>query len=143
MPSNRRRHTVSRRHVPSDRRQHKVFVFQAIDERSSTNTLNDEQQRIQRAKDNWPRAQLTTHSDHTHQLSRCTLVRSHCTHARATHSPYKHKLQENCMPVSRTNSLSLLNGNQKKNRKEKEKRNTHSPYKHKLHKTRKMYECHV
>ena len=140
LPSNRREHKVFSKQstraqslrLPSNRREHKVFVFQAIDERSSTNTLNDEQ----REKDNWPRAQLTTHSPTTPTSSaRCTLVRSHCTHARATRSPYKHKLQETvCQCHERIHCLCSMETNKKQR---KEKRNTHSPYKHKLHKTRK------
>ena len=117
--------------LPSNRR---AFLHQHTERRAATSTTRDRERQLAMAASTADHA-LT---NHTHKLSRCTLVRSHCTHARATHSPYKHKLQENCMPVSRTNSLSLLNGNKKKKKeKEKEKRNTHSPYKHKLHKTRK------
>ena len=153
--------------LPSNRREHKVFAFHAIDESTKSSSskqsttaqslrlpsnrpafLHQHTERRAATRQRQLAASTADHArtNHTHWLSQCTLVRSHCTHARATHSPYKHKLQENCMPVSRTNSLSLLNGNKnkkKKKRKEIEKRTTHSPYKHKLHKTRKTYECQV
>ena len=152
-PSNRREHkdfskqstTAQSLRLPSNRRQHKVYVFQAIDERSSINTLNDEQP--QREKDNsyWPRAQLimTTHSPTTPTVAQPVHTRA-LTHARATHSPYKHKLQENCMPVSRTNSLSLLNGNKKKKKKKRKRKKKHTlTIKTQTSQDEKTYECHV
>ena len=109
--------------LPSDRREHKVFVFQAIDERSSTNTLNDEQLRD---KDNWPRAQLTTHARTTPTGS--ASARS-CAHIARTHAPHTHTQTQtatNCMPVSRTNLLSLLNGNRKKKEKKRKRKKNHT-----------------
>ena len=112
-----------------NRREHKVFVFQAIDERSSTNTLNDEQ--LQQEKDNcsWPRAQLTTHSP--------TTPTTQPVHAR-THAPHTHHIQTQ---TTRNLCASVMNiVSAQKNHHEKTKRTTHSPYKHKREKT---HECHV
>ena len=106
--------------LPSNRRQHKVFVFQAIDERSSTNTLNDEHGYETKTTGREHRA---THAPTTPTSS--AGARS-CAHNIArTHAPRTHTQTQtatNCMPVSRTNSLSLLNGNKKKKKEKKRKR---------------------
>ena len=133
--------------VPSNRRQQTILVFQAIDESTKSSSskqsttaqslrlpsnrrafLHQHTERRAATRQRQLAASTADHArtNHTHWLSQCTLVRSHCTHACATHSPYKHKLQENCMPVSRTNSLSLLNGNQRKKKKKKKKKEPHT-----------------
>ena len=146
--------------LPSNRREHKVFAFQAIDESTKSSSskqsttaqslrlpsnrrafLHQHTQRRAATRQRQLAASTADHAltNHTHWLSQCTLVRSHCTHARATHS----HTNTNCnkLYASVTNEFNVSAQwklkKKKKKRKEKEKRTTHSPYKHKLHKTRK------
>ena len=231
VPSNRRQHTVSipgavfdprskqsttadNPRLPSNRREHKVFAFQAIDDSTksssskqsttadnprlpgnrrheSTKSLSSKQSTSVPQPTHW-RADTTTlakkietgtrqraqvrdlssmhapvvdvracfnffgqgsstrerqlaastadHAltNHTHWLSQCTLVRSHCTHARATHSHTNTNYKKTvCQCHERIHCLCSMETKKKKKEIEREKRNTHSPYKHKLHETRK------
>ena len=153
LPSNRREHKVFSKQsttaqslrLPSNRREHKVFAFQAIDERSSTNTLNDEQLlvQVQRDKDNWPRAQLTTHSPTTPTSS--AGARS-CAHIARTHAPHTHHTNTNykktvCQCHERIHCLCSMETKKKKKRKRKKKHTL--TIQTQTTQNEKTYECHV
>ena len=151
--------------LPSNLREHKVFVFQAIDDstKSSSSKQSTTAQSLRLPSNR--RAFLHQHTERrAATYERKTTGREHSwprthqphpqaqpVHARALtlHARTRHTLTTqtqtttNCMPVSRTNSLSLLNGNKKKKMKRNRIKNHTLTIQTQTAQNEKMYECHV
>ena len=164
-PGSKQSTTADNPRLPSNRREHKVFVFQAIDEstKSSSSKQSTTAQSLRLPSNR--RAFLHQHTErraatrqrqlaastadqagtnHTHKLSRCTLVRSqHFTHARATHSHTNTNCNKLCASVTNEFIVSAQWKQKKKNKNRNIIKNHTLTTQTQTTQNEKTYECHV